>query len=127
MGMMNEEPRWDMDSEIDSALRSVPLARPPAGLYASIMKQVRASAPVPAFHLKWTDFIVSLAGSVSVAIFLASFVFMPEPLRARAEFALQWADYMGRSSLIWVMPVISAVTIVVAAGFMATRSSWLFK
>jgi hypothetical protein len=91
------------------------------------MKQVRASAAVPAFHLKWTDFAVSLAGSFSVAIFLACFVFMPAPLRARAEFMLQWADYMGRSSLIWVMPVISAVTIVAAAGFLSTRSARLFK
>lgn len=127
MGMMNEEPRWDMDSEIDSALRTAPLVKPPAGLYAGIMKQVRASSAVPAFHLKWTDFAVSLAGSLSVAIFLASFVFMPAPLRSRAEFMLQWADYMGRSSLIWVMPVISAVTIVAAAGLMATRSARLFK
>jgi len=124
---MNENPQWDLDTEIDSVLRSAPLVKPPAGLYTGIMKQVRATAGVPDFHLKWMDFIISLAGSLSVAIFLASFVFMPEPLRARAEFLLQWADYLSRMSLIWVLPILSSVAMVAAAGFMATRSGKLFR
>ncbi len=127
MGNMNEEPRWNMDDEIDSAFRSAPLVKPPAGLYAGIMKQVRAASAVPEFHLKWTDFAISLLGSLSVAIFLASFVFMPEPLRARAQFMLQWADYLSRISLIWVLPVLSAVTILAAAGFTVTRSARIFR
>ncbi|NMB59887.1 MAG: hypothetical protein GYA12_12015 [Chloroflexi bacterium] len=124
---MNEEPFWDLDAEIDTAFRSAPLVHPPAGLYAGIMKQVRAASAVPEFHLKWTDFAVSLLGSFSVAIFLASFVFMPEPLRARAQFMLQWMDYLSRVSLIWVLPVISAVIILAAAGFSVTCSARLFK
>lgn len=127
MGHMTEEPRWDLDEEIESALRSAPLVKPPASLYAGIMKQVRAATDVPEFHLKWTDFAVSLTGSFSVAIFLASFVFMPAPLRARAEFLLQWADYISRISLIWVLPILSAMAILAAAGFTVTRSARLFR
>jgi hypothetical protein len=127
MGIMNEEPQWDLDEEIDSALRFAPMVKPPAALYAGIMKQVRAQAAVPEFHLKWTDFAVSLVGSISVAIFLASFVFMPAPLRARAEFLLQCADYLSRVSLIWILPVLSAVAILAAAGFTFTRSARMFR
>jgi hypothetical protein len=127
MGYMTEEPRWDVDGEIESALRSAPLVKPPADLYAGIMKQVRTVASIPEFHLNWMDFAVSLAGSLSVAIFLASFVFMPPPLRARAEFLLQWADYVSRVSLIWVLPVLTAVAVLAAAGFTFTRSARLFR
>jgi hypothetical protein len=126
MGIMNDNPRWDLDTEIDSVLHSAPLVKPPAGLYAGIMKQVRLTAGVPEFHVKWMDLIISMTGSLSVAIFLASFVFMPEPLRARAEFLLQWADYLSRMSLIWVLPVITVIILLSAAGFTFTRSFRLF-
>lgn len=127
MGTMSEDLFRDTESEIDDALRSAPLVKPPADLYLSIMKQVKTQTATPEFHLKWMDFAVSLAGSLSVAIFLASFVFMPAPLRARAEFLLQWADYLGRISLIWVIPVVVATVIVVTAGFTFTRSERLFR
>jgi hypothetical protein len=127
MGYVTDDLRWDIESEIDSVLAAEPLVKPPAGLYAGIMRQVRSTAAVPDFHLRWMDFFVSLAGSLSVAVFLASFVFMPAALRSRAEFLLQWADYLGRISMLWVLPVLSLIFLLAAAGFTVTRSARLFR
>jgi hypothetical protein len=52
---------------------------------------------------------------------------MPAPLKARAEFLMQWADYISRVSLIWVLPVLSAVTVLAAAGFTVTHSARMFR
>jgi len=121
MNKMNDDLMWDIETEIDHALRSAPLVDPPPDLYTRVMSQVTATAPVPHFRITLLDVAVSCVGSLLVAIFVAFFVFMPAPLRSEMLWLTQWVDYLGRMALIWVLPYSAAVA-VLAASFVLVRS-----
>jgi hypothetical protein len=121
MGEMKDELMWDLEVEIDDALRSAPLASPPPDLYARVMSQVTASAPAPHFHLTLTDIAISCVGSFMVSVFVAYLVFMPAPLRSEALWLVQWIDYLSRISLVWILPCFAAAAVLVGS-FVLARS-----
>ena len=123
MGEMKDELMWDLEVEIDDALRSAPLVSPPPELYARVMSQVAASTSAPALHfrLTLTDIAISCVGSFMVSVFVAYLVFMPAPLRSEALWLVQWIDYLSRISLVWILPCFAAAAVLVAS-FVLARS-----
>ena len=121
MGAMKDDVIREIDLEIEYALREAPLAKPPVDLHRRVMFQVNQWNEVSSFHVTWMDLAVSITGSISVSAFLAFFLFMPAPLRAELLWIAEWLEYMGRASLIWIMPCLASAA-VLAAGYTMTRS-----
>lgn len=117
----NDDLMWNLEIEIDDALRSAPLAGTPPDLYARVMDRITAPALVPQFRLTLMDAAVSLTGSFLVAMFLAFYVFMPVQLRPQVLWLAQWIDYLGMVSLVWVLPCLTAAGVLIS-GFVLTRS-----
>lgn len=121
MGEMNDDLIRDIDQEIESAFREAVLMVPPRGMYRQIMGRIDHINTAPAFRITWMDLAVSLLGSISVSLFLGFILFMPAPLQAEMLWFVEWIEYLGRTSMIWVLPCLASGAIL-AAGYTMTKS-----
>lgn len=120
MGTMKDSMFHDIDTEIESMLRESPLMEPPSDMYRSIMRQVNQLDTIPAFHVTWMDLAVSIAGSLSVAVFLIYILFMPAHLQEELFWFIEWVGYLSRSSMVWIVPCLASAA-VLAAGYTTSK------
>lgn len=112
-----------VDTRIEDALRSLPLAEPPAGLFLSVMAQVKTRQVVekPVFRLNWLDFALSLffASMIGLAMLIGGL--LPPQVRINLIWQFHWLQAMHFDWIFWSALGLSLVACA-AAGVIFIRS-----
>ena len=96
---------------IEDALRTYPLAEPPAGFSARVVREVRASQAPPRFRLTWMDYALGLLLTILPASLLLVWSWLPRQFFLRLQF--EW--------LLFQQPRVEGVVLIslaVAAGLL---------
>ena len=98
---------WRMEDEalasVEGALRSLPLAEPPPGLFTAVMAQVDPTPAIelPVFRLNWMDFALSLffAGMIGLAMLLSGW--LPVEFRMTFAYQMRWMQMLHLDWVLW--------------------------
>lgn len=116
-------PDATVDARIEDALRSLPLAEPPAGLFLSVMAQVKTRQAVekPVFRLNWLDFALSLffASMLGLAMLIGGL--LPLQVRINLVWQFHWLQAMHFDWIFWPALGLSLAACA-AAGVIFARS-----
>lgn len=122
----------EADRQVEDALHSLPLAEPPAALFASVMTKIQEQDPFvrPVFRLSWVDFALSafFAGMIGLAMLLTGWiprqVWYPQ-LSMTLRLQLRWFQAFHLDGVLWAALGISITACAIAG--MVFVSQWFSR
>lgn len=92
-----------IDARIEDALQSLPVDEPPAGLFLSVMVQIKARQGVekPVFKLNWLDFALSLFFASMLGLAMLVGGLLPPQVRINLVWQFHWLQATHFDWIFW--------------------------
>lgn len=109
------------DHQVEAALKSLPLADPPAALFQAVMTQIQERDPIvhPVFRLSWVDFALSafFAGMIGLAMLFTGWlprqIWYPQ-LNMSMRLQMRWFQTLHVDWVLWSALGVSTAACLIA-------------